>query len=49
MKEEQDVRKTKPVMKFIGQTVFYALVILSLIYLYGYSGLGQGHFIYNEF
>jgi hypothetical protein len=38
-----------PVWKFILQTVFYFIVILALVYLYDYSGVGQGKFIYNEF
>lgn len=39
----------QPVVKFVLQTLFYAVVLMILFYLYGYSGLGQGHFIYNEF
>lgn len=39
----------QPVVKFGLQTLFYAVVLMILFYLYGYSGLGQGHFIYNEF
>ncbi|MFT8966253.1 teichoic acid D-Ala incorporation-associated protein DltX [Leuconostoc suionicum] len=38
-----------PVVNFVGRTVFYLLIILSLLYLYGYSGVGEGHFLYNEF
>lgn len=37
------------ILKFFFQTVFYTVIIFALVYLYGYSGLGQGHFIYNEF
>lgn len=39
----------QPVVKFVLQTLFYAVVLMILFYLYGYSGFGQGHFIYNEF
>ncbi|WP_022791092.1 teichoic acid D-Ala incorporation-associated protein DltX [Weissella halotolerans] len=35
--------------RFVGQTVFYFIILLILLYLYGYSGHGQGGFIYNEF
>ncbi|MGR3741565.1 teichoic acid D-Ala incorporation-associated protein DltX [Companilactobacillus sp. DQM5] len=37
------------ILKFILQTVFYTVILMILFYLYGYSGVGQGHFIYNEF
>ncbi|MBU7456260.1 teichoic acid D-Ala incorporation-associated protein DltX [Leuconostoc fallax] len=36
-------------VNFIGRTFFYFAIIIALIYLYSYSGVGQGHFIYNEF
>ncbi|MGX7051824.1 teichoic acid D-Ala incorporation-associated protein DltX [Leuconostoc palmae] len=39
----------KSIVNFIGRTVFYFFIILMLIYLYSYSGVGGGHFIYNEF
>jgi hypothetical protein len=38
-----------PVLKFLLQAAFYFVVIMALVYLYDYSGLGQGQFIYNEF
>ncbi|WP_373841986.1 teichoic acid D-Ala incorporation-associated protein DltX [Limosilactobacillus sp.] len=38
-----------PVFSFALKTVFYFVVILLLIYLYGYFGAGQEPFIYNEF
>ncbi|MBM7616598.1 hypothetical protein JOC36_000131 [Weissella uvarum] len=34
---------------FIVKTLFYTIVLLILLYLYGYLGHGQGNFIYNEF
>ncbi|MBX4172330.1 teichoic acid D-Ala incorporation-associated protein DltX [Weissella viridescens] len=34
---------------FIIKTLFYFAVLLILLYFYGYSGHGQGGFIYNEF
>lgn len=41
--------KNHPTLKFILKTVFYFIIILLLIYLYGYYGAGQEPFIYNEF
>ncbi|MCI1974672.1 MAG: teichoic acid D-Ala incorporation-associated protein DltX [Limosilactobacillus sp.] len=41
--------KNHPALIFILKTVFYFIVILLLIYLYGYYGAGQEPFIYNEF
>ncbi|MCC3236561.1 teichoic acid D-Ala incorporation-associated protein DltX [Pediococcus acidilactici] len=36
-------------VKFITRTVFYFLVFVILLYLYGYSGMSGVTFIYNEF
>lgn len=41
--------KQHPALSFILKTGFYFIVILLLIYLYGYFGAGQEPFIYNEF
>ena len=38
-----------PALRFILKTLFYFVVLLLLIYLYGYYGAGQEPFIYNEF
>lgn len=38
-----------PTLSFTLKTVFYFVVILILVYLYGYYGAGQEPFIYNEF
>ncbi|WP_367297894.1 teichoic acid D-Ala incorporation-associated protein DltX [Loigolactobacillus coryniformis] len=35
--------------RFVLRTIFYALILLTLVYLYSYSGLNSSHFIYNEF
>ncbi|MGX4685507.1 teichoic acid D-Ala incorporation-associated protein DltX [Vagococcus sp. JNUCC 83] len=40
---------TKRWINFVGRTVFYAAIILVLIYLYQYSHVGGGSFIYNQF
>ena len=39
----------RPVVNFISRSLFYFVTILILVYLYSYSGVGGGHFIYNEF
>ncbi|MCI1986284.1 MAG: teichoic acid D-Ala incorporation-associated protein DltX [Lactobacillus sp.] len=39
----------RPVVQFIGRTVLYTLIIIGLVYLYSYRGVGASHFIYNEF
>ncbi|BDZ31032.1 teichoic acid D-Ala incorporation-associated protein DltX [Lactiplantibacillus sp. WILCCON 0030] len=39
----------RPVVQFIALTVFYFAIMLALVYLYGYSGINQAKFIYNEF
>jgi hypothetical protein len=51
MKYIQNLPQEKhwPTVKFILQTLFYFLILLTLLYLFNYLGHGQGHFIYNEF
>ncbi|WP_294977366.1 teichoic acid D-Ala incorporation-associated protein DltX [uncultured Leuconostoc sp.] len=39
----------QPIINFISRTLFYFIIILALVYLYSYSGVGGSHFIYNEF
>lgn len=39
----------QPVVAFIGWTAFYFVILMVLVYLYGYSGLNNSTFIYNEF
>ncbi|MGX6979765.1 teichoic acid D-Ala incorporation-associated protein DltX [Vagococcus elongatus] len=34
---------------FVGKTVLYFLILLVLFYLYHYSHVGGGSFIYNQF
>ncbi|MFC6315670.1 teichoic acid D-Ala incorporation-associated protein DltX [Lapidilactobacillus achengensis] len=46
---EKKQSQKKQIGRFILRTVFYFLIILVLVYLYGYSGINGGHFIYNEF
>ncbi|WP_294544910.1 teichoic acid D-Ala incorporation-associated protein DltX [uncultured Limosilactobacillus sp.] len=41
--------KRHPVAGFLLKAFFYFIVLMLLIYLYGYYGAGQAPFIYNEF
>lgn len=34
---------------FVGKTLFYTMVILTLVYLYHFKNIHGGTFIYNEF
>lgn len=36
-------------LRFIGKTALYAVILLGLVYLYHYSSVGGGSFIYNQF
>ncbi|WP_057894938.1 teichoic acid D-Ala incorporation-associated protein DltX [Lacticaseibacillus brantae] len=35
--------------QFVFWTIVYFLILLSLVYLYSYSGINNSKFIYNEF
>ncbi|MDN6900256.1 teichoic acid D-Ala incorporation-associated protein DltX [Oenococcus sicerae] len=37
------------IVKFVARTLFYFVILVMLLYLYGYSGINDGGFIYNEF
>lgn len=39
----------KAIGHFVLTTLFYAIIILILIYFFSYLGRGQDSFIYNEF
>lgn len=41
--------KAKAIGLFVLKTLFYFVVLMALVYLYEYSGIGSVHFIYNEF
>ncbi|WP_010621821.1 teichoic acid D-Ala incorporation-associated protein DltX [Paucilactobacillus suebicus] len=40
---------SQPVSQFVLKTIFYFVALLIIIYLYGYSGVNNSGFIYNEF
>lgn len=35
--------------RFLVKTILYTVILLGLIYLYHYSSVGGGTFIYNQF
>ncbi|EJF00766.1 teichoic acid D-Ala incorporation-associated protein DltX [Liquorilactobacillus mali] len=49
MKEFSNMLIKNEVTKFLFKTVFYAVIIMGLVYLFSYSGMTGPHFIYNEF
>ncbi|WP_326717572.1 teichoic acid D-Ala incorporation-associated protein DltX [Vagococcus jeotgali] len=51
MKEKKNEKSKKENIwgMFILKTAFYTAVLLVLIYLYQYSQVGGGSFIYNQF
>ncbi|PWG00743.1 teichoic acid D-Ala incorporation-associated protein DltX [Levilactobacillus bambusae] len=49
MKTQLEAWWQNPIVRFFARTLFYFVIILALVYLYGYSGLNNSTFIYNEF
>ncbi|MGN1407974.1 teichoic acid D-Ala incorporation-associated protein DltX [Lactobacillus sp.] len=49
MEENKKESRGKVIRSFILRTLLYSLVLLGLIYLYEYCGIGSTGFIYNEF
>ncbi|AQP53078.1 teichoic acid D-Ala incorporation-associated protein DltX [Vagococcus penaei] len=47
--EEKQVSKSRYWLTFAGKTFLYAGILVGLIYLYHYSHVGGGSFIYNQF
>ncbi|MBM6753233.1 MULTISPECIES: teichoic acid D-Ala incorporation-associated protein DltX [Lactobacillaceae] len=41
--------KDHPIASFVIKTILYFIILMLLIYMYGYFGIGQAPFIYNEF
>ncbi|MEG0256060.1 MAG: teichoic acid D-Ala incorporation-associated protein DltX [Vagococcus sp.] len=41
--------KSKYWLTFVGKTALYTTILLALVYLYHYSSVGGGSFIYNQF
>lgn len=48
-KTEHQSTKGKEIGLFIGKTVFYFAILVVLVYLYSYSGIGGASFIYKDF
>ncbi|GHV98260.1 hypothetical protein lacNasYZ03_13700 [Lactobacillus nasalidis] len=49
LKNKAPDSRGKLIRSFILRTLLYSIVLLGLIYLYEYCGLGSTGFIYNEF
>lgn len=49
MHKLRSLMTTHPIVPFVLKTGFYFVVLIALIYLYGYSGVNNSGFIYNEF
>lgn len=41
--------KAKDIGLFIGKTLFYFAILVVLVYLYSYTGVGGAKFIYKDF
>lgn len=46
---EQKNSKGKKIGLFIAKTIFYFAILVVLVYLYSYSGIGGAKFIYKDF
>lgn len=42
-------KKWKNIGLFVAKTIFYFAILLVLVYLYSYSGIGGAKFIYKDF
>ncbi|WEV45212.1 teichoic acid D-Ala incorporation-associated protein DltX [Streptococcaceae bacterium ESL0687] len=49
MKKIQTFFTGNRIANFTARTVLYFVILVGLLYLYHYSGIGQGGFLYNEF
>ncbi|MGO3733328.1 MAG: teichoic acid D-Ala incorporation-associated protein DltX [Vagococcus sp.] len=49
MKKMVNNETSKYWLSFTGKTVLYVGILLVLVYLYQYSHVGGGSFIYNQF
>lgn len=49
MENKTPVSRGKVIRSFILRTLLYSLILLGLVYLYEYYGLGSTGFIYGEF
>lgn len=41
--------RAKTIGLFIGKTLFYFAILVVLVYLYSYTGVGGAKFIYKDF
>lgn len=49
MENKTPASRGKVIRSFILRTLLYSLILLGLVYLYEYYGLGSTGFIYNDF
>ncbi|MCI6270362.1 MAG: teichoic acid D-Ala incorporation-associated protein DltX [Lactobacillus delbrueckii] len=49
MENKTPASRGKVIRSFILRTLLYSLILLGLVYLYEYYGLGSTGFIYNGF
>ena len=49
MENKTPASRGKVIRSFILRTLLYSLILLGLVYLYEYYGLGSTVFIYNAF
>lgn len=49
MENKTPASRGKVIRSFILRTLLYSLILLGLVYLYEYYGLGSTGFIYNAF
>lgn len=45
----KDESKLKGLTIFVGKVILFYVILMLLIYFFGYLGHGQSNFIYNEF
>ncbi|MGT2932907.1 teichoic acid D-Ala incorporation-associated protein DltX [Streptococcus catagoni] len=42
-------QKLNAFILFLGKVILFYIILMLLIYFFGYVGHGQGSYIYNEF
>ncbi|MBP2058288.1 hypothetical protein J2Z60_001467 [Lactobacillus colini] len=48
-KTDHQNTRGKQIGLFIAKTIFYFAILVVLVYLYSYSGIGGASFIYKDF
>ena len=42
-------KESRTWLAFVGKSLLYTTILIGLVYLYHYSSVGGGSFIYNQF